>query len=318
MHSEQSRIKVFTGNANPELAQTICNELGISLGRCSVDRFSDGEISVSIPETVRGNDVYLIQSTCPPVNENLMEVLILIDAFKRASAGRINAVIPYYGYARQDRKAKARDPISAKLIANLLQAAGADRVVAMDLHASQLQGFFDIPVDHLKAINLLGEYYKAKEGLNKDNTIVLSPDIGGVKRARNLGAILDVPIAIIEKRRPKANVAEVMNVIGEIEGKHVIIVDDMIDTAGSLVKAAEVAKQFGSLDVYASCTHGILSGPAIERIKNSPILEVLITDTIPLPAEKQIDKIKVMSVAELLAESIRRIHGNRSISVLFD
>jgi len=283
-----------------------------------VGSFSDGEINVDIPETVRGVDVYVVQPTCTPVNDNLMELLILIDAFKRASAGRINAVVPYYGYARQDRKAKARDPITSKLVADLLTSAGADRVVTMELHASQIQGYFNIPLDHLKTIHIIAEHYKNYTDLDKENTIVLSPDIGGTKRARNLAALLDLPIAIIEKRRPKANVSEVMNVIGDVSGKHVIMIDDIIDTAGSITKAAQVAKDFGALDVYAACTHPVLSGPAIERIQESAICELLVTDTIPLPDEKKIDKIKVLTVAPLLAEAIRRIHGNKSISILFD
>ena len=292
--------------------------LGIPLGKCTVGSFSDGEINVDIPETVRGVDVYVVQPTCTPVNDNLMELLILIDAFKRASAGRINAVVPYYGYARQDRKAKARDPITSKLVADLLTSAGADRVVTMELHASQIQGYFNIPLDHLKTIHIIAEHYKNYTDLDKENTIVLSPDIGGTKRARNLAALLDLPIAIIEKRRPKANVSEVMNVIGDVSGKHVIMIDDIIDTAGSITKAAQVAKDFGALDVYAACTHPVLSGPAIERIQESAICELLVTDTIPLPDEKKIDKIKVLTVAPLLAEAIRRIHGNKSISILFD
>jgi len=318
MYSAESAIKVFTGNAHQSLAKGICDELGIPLGKCTVGSFSDGEINVDIPETVRGVDVYVVQPTCTPVNDNLMELLILIDAFKRASAGRINAVVPYYGYARQDRKAKARDPITSKLVADLLTSAGADRVVTMELHASQIQGYFNIPLDHLKTIHIIAEHYKNYNDLDKENTIVLSPDIGGTKRARNLAALLDLPIAIIEKRRPKANVSEVMNVIGDVSGKHVIMIDDIIDTAGSITKAAQVAKDFGALDVYAACTHPVLSGPAIERIQESAICELLVTDTIPLPDEKKIDKIKVLTVAPLLAEAIRRIHGNKSISILFD
>lgn len=318
MYSAESAIKIFTGNAHPVLARGICDELGVPLGKCTVGRFSDGEISVDIPETVRGVDVYVIQPTCSPVNDNLMELLILIDAFKRASAGRINAVVPYYGYARQDRKAKARDPITSKLVADLLTSAGAHRVVTMELHASQIQGYFNIPLDHLKTINLIADYYKDYPNLDRENTVVLSPDIGGTKRARNLAALLDLPIAIIEKRRPKANVSEVMNIIGDVEEKHVIIIDDIIDTAGSITKAAQVAKDFGAMDVYAACTHPVLSGPAIERIQNSAIAELLVTDTLPLPEHKKIDKVKVLTVAPLLAEAIRRIHGNKSISILFD
>lgn len=308
-------IKIFTGNANIELANRICEELGVEMGNAEVSTFSDGEIALTIGETVRGADVYVIQPTCTPVNKNLMELLIFIDALKRASAGRINAVIPYYGYARQDRKAKARDPITSKLVADLLTAAGADRVLTMDLHADQLQGYFNIPVDHMKAVPLLAEYFK---DMANDDYVIVSPDIGGVRRARNFASILDLPIAIIEKRRPKANESEVMNVIGEIEGKHVIIVDDIIDTAGSMTKAAKVLKDFGALDVYACCTHPVLSGPAIERIENSVIKKLVVTDTITLSDEKNIDKIEAVSVAPLFAQGIKKIYENKSISVLFD
>ncbi|WDV48275.1 ribose-phosphate pyrophosphokinase [Clostridiaceae bacterium M8S5] len=310
-------IKIFTGNANKELAEKICKEIGVDLGDSVVGTFSDGEISVDINETVRGGDVYVIQSTCPPVNENLMELLIMIDAFKRASAGRINAVIPYYGYARQDRKTKARDPITSKLVADILTTAGADRVVTIDLHAAQLQGYFDIPVDHLKAVPILAKYFKDNDLVDKD-TVIVSPDIGGVRRARNFASILDLPIAIIEKRRPKANVSEVMNVIGDIQDKNVIIVDDIIDTAGSMTKAAKVLKDFGAKKVYACCAHAVLSGPAIERIENSVIEKLVVTDTIPLTQEKQIKNIEVMSISPLFAEAIKRINNNDSVSKLFD
>lgn len=306
-------IKVLSGNANRELVTKICKELGVKMVTSEVNHFSDGEINVSISETVRGADVYIIQPTCTPVNDNLMEVLILIDACKRASAGRINAVIPYYGYARQDRKTKAREPITAKLVANLIQVAGADRVVSMDLHAGQIQGYFDIPVDHLSAVPILANYFK---GFIDKETVIVSPDLGGVTRARSFANILDLPIAIIEKRRPKANVSEVMNVIGDISGKNVILVDDIADTAGTIVKAASVLKDFGAKKVYGCATHGVLSGPAIERIMNSELEKFIITDTIPL--NKQIDKIEIVSVAPLLAESIRRINGNESVSTLFD
>ncbi|MTI46481.1 ribose-phosphate diphosphokinase [Sporosalibacterium faouarense] len=308
-------IKIFSGNSNQELAKKICKELGTGLGQSEAGRFSDGEISVFINETVRGADVFLIQPTCPPVNESLMELLIMIDALKRASAGRVNAVIPYYGYARQDRKAKARDPITAKLVANLITKAGADRVISMDLHAGQIQGYFDIPVDHLFGGPILANHFR--DIIDKE-TIVVSPDLGGVTRARNFASILDLPIAIIEKRRPKANVSEVMNVIGDIEGKNVIIVDDIADTAGTLTKAAKVLKDFGAKKVYAACTHALLSGPAIERIENSEIEKFIVTDTIPLSEEKKIDKIEVVSVAPLFAEAIRRIYENKSVSKLFD
>lgn len=308
-------IKILTGNSNKELAKSISKELEIPLGICKVSTFSDGEISVDIGETVRGKDIFIIQSTCTPVNDSLMEMLILIDAVKRASAGRINAVIPYYGYARQDRKAKAREPITAKLVADLLETAGADRVVTMDLHAAQIQGYFDVPVDHLSGINRLAEYFKS---IITEDTVVVSPDVGGVRRARTFANILDLPIAIIEKRRPSANVAEVMNVIGDIEGKHAILVDDIIDTGGTITKAASVLKDFGAKRVMGAATHGVLSGPAIERINNSEIEKFIITDTIPLGEEKMSDKIEVISVAKIFADAIKRIHENRSVSKLFE
>ena len=310
-----SGIKIITGNANRSLAKKIAKELDIDLAFCEVSHFSDGEINVNIGETVRGMDVYIIQSTCTPVNDNLMETLILIDAVKRASAGRINAVIPYYGYARQDRKTKAREPITAKLIADLLTTAGADRVVTMDLHAGQIQGYFNIPVDHLTAIPILANYFKGKVGCD---TVVVSPDLGGVTRVRNFANILDLPIAIIEKRRPKANVSEVMNVIGDIEGKNVILVDDIIDTAGTICKAASVLKKFGAKKVYGCATHGVLSGPAIDRICESELEEFIITDTIPLHENCKVDKIGIVSVASMFGEAIKRINGNQSVSILFD
>ncbi|MGM0396552.1 MAG: ribose-phosphate diphosphokinase [Bacillota bacterium] len=308
-------IKVFTGNANRELAKNICQELGIALGTCDVTHFSDGEINVNIAETVRGCDVYIIQPTNTPVNDNLMELLILIDAVKRASAGRINAVIPYYGYARQDRKTKAREPITAKLVANLLTTAGADRVIGMDLHAGQIQGYFDIPVDHLSAVPILAEFFK---DIVDEDTVIVSPDLGGVTRARAFANILDLPIAIIEKRRPKANVSEVMNVIGDIEGKNVVLVDDIIDTAGTIVKAASVLKSFGAKKIYGCATHGVLSGPALDRIHNSELEKFVITDTIPLAEMARIEKIEVVSVAPILAEAIRRINSNESVSIIFE
>ena len=308
-------IKVFTGNANRDFAEKVCKELGVPLGKCDVSQFSDGEINVNIGETVRGIDVFIIQPTCTPVNDNLMETLILIDAVKRASAGRINAVIPYYGYARQDRKAKAREPITAKLVANLFTMAGADRVISMDLHAAQIQGYFDIPVDHLSGIPILAEYFR---NLVDEETVVVSPDLGGVTRARSFANLLDLPIAIIEKRRPKANVSEVMNVIGDIEGKNVILIDDIIDTAGTITKAASVLKNFGAKKVYGCATHGVLSGPAMDRIKDSELEKFIISDTIPMSAENKIDKIEVVSVTGLFAEAIRRIHDNESVSKLFE
>lgn len=306
-------IKVLTGNANRELVRKICAEIGIEMAEAEVTHFSDGEINVSISETVRGCDVFIIQPTCTPVNDNLMETLILIDAVKRASAGRINAVIPYYGYARQDRKTKAREPITAKLVADLFTTAGADRVITLDLHAGQIQGYFNIPVDHLSAIPILANYFK---GFIDKDTVIVSPDLGGVTRARTFANILDLPIAIIEKRRPKANVSEVMNVIGDIEGKNVILVDDIIDTAGTICKAASVLKNFGAKKVYGCATHGVLSGPAIERIIESELESFVITDTIPLNVP--VDKIKVVSVAPLLAKAIKRVNSNESISIIFD
>ncbi|NLI66603.1 MAG: ribose-phosphate pyrophosphokinase [Tissierellia bacterium] len=308
-------IKILAGNSNPALAQKIANELNVPIAKCDVTHFSDGEINVNIMETVRGMDVFIIQPTCSPVNDNLMELLILIDAVKRASAGRINAVIPYYGYARQDRKTKAREPITAKLVADLLTIAGADRVITMDLHAGQIQGYFDIPVDHLTAIPLLANYYKDKIS---PETVVVSPDLGGVTRVRNFANVLDLPIAMIEKRRPKANVSEVMNVIGDIENKDVILVDDIIDTAGTICQAASALKKFGAKKIYACATHGVLSGPAVDRILNSELEEFLITDTIPLDESRRGDKIKVITVAELFGEGIRRINTNKSISIIFD
>ncbi|MDR2132253.1 MAG: ribose-phosphate pyrophosphokinase [Clostridiales Family XIII bacterium] len=310
-----SDFKVFAGNAHTELAEEIASIMGKPLGRASVTKFSDGEISVSLWETVRGVDAYIVQPTCGPVNDNLMELLIMIDAMKRASAGRINAVIPYYGYARQDRKAKARDPISARLVADLLSAAGADRVVTMDLHASQIQGYFDIPVDHLLGMPLLVKHFRSR---NLDDLVIVSPDHGSVTRARNMAHLLDAPIAIVDKRRPKANVSEVMNIIGDIQDKNAILVDDMIDTAGTITNAANALKEMGAKDVFACATHGILSGPSIERIRDSAIREMALLNTVPIPKEKMIDKISLISVAPLFAEAMARIFTNDSISRLFD
>ncbi|MEN1761171.1 ribose-phosphate pyrophosphokinase [Anoxynatronum sibiricum] len=315
MNTSGNEIKIFTGNANPELAAEIATELGVPLGRALVSTFSDGEIAVNINETVRGADVYVVQPTCPPVNEHWMELLIMIDAMKRASAGRITAVVPYYGYARQDRKAKARDPITAKLIADLVTVSGADRILTMDLHASQIQGFFNIPVDHLLGVPILVEYFQKKK---LKNPVIVSPDMGSVTRARNFAQYLEAPIAIIDKRRPKDNVAEVMNIIGDIKGYTAILVDDMIDTAGTITEASKALKKFGALDVYACCTHPVFSGPAIECIKNSDITELVAANTIPLPPEKQLDKIKTVTVAPVFAEAISRIYKNKSVSTLFD
>lgn len=316
MNTSGSEIKLFAGNSNMKLAKSIAKELGVKLGDCEVKKFSDGEISVNIKETVRGKDVYIIQSTSDPVDSNLMELLIMIDALKRASAGRINAVVPYYGYARQDRKAKSRDPITAKLVANLIEVSGADRLVSMDLHAAQIQGYFDIPVDHLLGGPILTKSYKERF-YGRNDVVVASPDLGSVTRARRFADELDLEIAIIDKRRPKANVCEVLNIIGDVKGKSVIIVDDMIDTAGTLVNGANALIEFGAKEVYACCTHPVLSGEAIKRIQKSKIKEVLVLDTIELPKGKKIKKIKVESVAPIFAQAILRIFQNKPISSLF-
>ncbi|MFV9511733.1 ribose-phosphate diphosphokinase [Tepidibacillus sp. LV47] len=312
---EDKTLKVFTGNANPVLAQEIVNHIGIPMGDAEILRFSDGEIRVKLNESVRGADVFVIQPTSAPVNENLMELLIMVDALKRASAKSINVVIPYYGYARQDRKARARDPITAKLVANLIETAGAHRMISMDLHATQIQGFFDIPVDHLLGVPILADYFLKK---NLKDVVVVSPDHGGVVRARKLAERLEAPIAIIDKRRPDANVVEVMNIVGNVEGKVAVLIDDIIDTAGTITLAANALKEAGAKEVYATCTHPVLSGPAIERILNSQIKELVVTNTIQLGKEKQIDKIKVLSVAPLIGEAIIRIHEKLSVSKLFD
>lgn len=309
-------IKIFAGNSNRELAEAIADKIGLPLGIATVGRFSDGEIEVNIGEVVRGSDVFLIQSTCHPVNENLVELLIMIDALKRASAGRITAVMPYFGYARQDRKAKARDPISAKLVANLITTAGADRVLTMDFHTPQLQGFFDIPVDHLLGVPILARYFGEKFDSYED-MVAVSPDVGSVSRARKFAERLNIPIAIIDKRRPKANESEIMNIIGDVANKKVVLIDDLIDTGGTLVNAAEALLEMGAKEVYACCTHAVLSGPAIERIDRSPIKELVTLDTIPLTKEKRIDKVTSISVAEIFAEAIERIYGDISISTLF-
>lgn len=309
------RIRVFTGNANKELAQKICDKLGISLGKANVTTFSDGETRVEIDENVRGMDVFIIQSTCPPVNSTLMELLIMIDAMKRASVDRITAVVPYYGYARQDRKVASRAPISAKLVADLITAAGANRVLAMDLHAGQIQGFFNIPVDNLFAKPVLLDYMKKNY---KDNTVIVSPDAGGVERARSFGKRLGASLAIIDKRREGPNEAEAMNIIGDVKGKRVIILDDMIDTAGTVVQAASAMKKAGALEVSVCCTHPVLSGPAIDRIEKSEIKEVIVTDTIPLSDKaNNCKKIKVLTVSGILSEAVRRIYYNDSVSSLF-
>lgn len=310
-----NRLEIFTGNANPGLAREIVENLGITLGDAVVNTFSDGEIQVKINESVRGADVFVVQPFSSPVNDNIMELLIMIDALKRASAWRITAVIPYYGYARQDRKVRPRDPITAKLVADIISAAGAHRVLTMDLHAGQIQGYFNFPVDHLMAVPILADYFKKKE---LGEVAVVSPDLGGVTRARELANRLGASIAIIDKRRPEPNVAEVMNIIGRVEGKTVIMTDDMIDTAGTITLGTEALLDRGAKAVYACCTHPVLSGPAIERLDQSPIEEVVVTNTICLPEEKKIGKIKVLSVAPLFAAAISRIHENMSVSTLFD
>ncbi|MBR3987839.1 MAG: ribose-phosphate pyrophosphokinase [Clostridia bacterium] len=310
-------IKIFSGNSNPSVAQGVAGCLGLPLGKSSCTKFSDGEISVSLHESVRGSECFVIQSTCTPVNDNLMEMLIMIDALKRASAASITAVMPYFGYARQDRKAKARDPISAKLCADLITAAGADRVLTMDLHANQIQGFFDIPVDHLFGAPMLANHMKKKIGKEPEGFVVVSPDLGSVTRSRNFAAKIGCPLAIIDKRRPKANVSEVMNIIGDIEGKKVILVDDMIDTAGTLCNAAQAVIDNGALEVYACATHAVLSGPATERIKNSVIKELILLDTVPVPEENMLDKYTVLPVAPVFAEAIERIYADKPVSPLF-
>ncbi|MBQ7007288.1 MAG: ribose-phosphate pyrophosphokinase, partial [Oscillospiraceae bacterium] len=304
-------IKIFAANSSKELAQKIADQMGMPLCKCEVSTFSDGEIAVSIQETVRGSDVFVVQSTNAPVNNNLMELLIMIDALKRASAGRITAVMPYYGYARQDRKSKSRDPITAKLVADLITTAGADRVLTMDLHAAQIQGFFNIPLDHLVGMPILAREF-VKKGI--EDLVVVSPDLGSVTRARNFANFLDAPIAIIDKRRPKANVSEVMNIIGDIKDKNVVIIDDIIDTAGTLCNAANALKERGAKSVRACATHGVLSGPAIQRIKDSAIEELILLDTIQLPEEKHLDKIDVVTVAEVFAEAIKRIYNDQCLS----
>ena len=310
-----SPIKIFSGNSNPGLAEKICSYVGVPVGRAQVKTFSDGEIAVEINESVRGLDTFVVQSTGPPVNNNLMELLIMIDALRRASAERINAIIPYYGYARQDRKVAPRQPISAKLVANLIVVAGASRVLTIDLHAGQIQGFFDIPVDNLYASPIILDYLRDKF---KDDLVLISPDAGGVERTRAFAKRLDASLAIIDKRRESANVAQVMNIVGEVKGKISIILDDMVDTAGTLTQAANALREEGAQKVVACCTHPVLSGKAIEKINQSELEELVVTDTIPLRDEaKACKKIEVLSVAQLLGEAIKRIHSNDSVSSLF-
>ena len=316
-HYFDPRLKIFALNSNRPLAEKIAEEVGVELGKSSVTQFSDGEIQVNIEESIRGCHVYVVQSTSSPVNDNLMELLIMIDALKRASAKTINVVMPYYGYARQDRKARAREPITAKLVANMIEKAGATRLLTLDLHASQIQGFFDIPVDHLMGAPLIADYFLEK-GICGDDVVVVSPDHGGVTRARKLAEFLQAPIAIIDKRRPKANVAEVMNIIGKVDGKTCVIIDDMIDTAGTITLAANALKEAGAKQVYASCTHPVLSGPAMQRIQDSAIEHLVVTDSIYLSDERKIDKIDEISVGELMGDAIKRIHENKPVSPLFE
>ena len=320
MIAHGKEIAVFTGNSNPALANSICSELKRSVGSSSVSQFADGECSISVYEPVRGKDVFIVQSTCKPVNDNLMELLIMIDAMRRASAGRITAVIPYFGYARQDRKAKSRDPISAKLVANLITAAGADRVLTMDLHAAQIQGFFDIPVDNLQGGHLFVKHYVGKFGKSNEDVMVVSPDVGSTARARAFAMKLGTNMAIVDKRRERANQSEVMNIIGDVSGKTCILLDDIVDTAGSLCGAAKAIKEIGGAkEVYACATHGVLSGPALDRISDSCIKELLLLDTIPYPSDKPAcPKTRYLTAANVFAEAIRRIYEEVSISNLFD
>jgi len=311
-----NRISIFTGNAHPKLAKDIAKYLGGKVSPALVSRFSDGEVRVKIEENVRGKDVFAVQPTSPPVNENLMELLIMIDALKRASARRITAVIPYFGYARQDRKDQPRVPITAKLVANLLTVAGADRVLTLDLHAGQIQGFFDIPLDHLYAINVFVEYFSKKK--LKNNLVIVSPDVGGIKMARAYAKRLSAGLAIVDKRRNSPDSTSAIHILGEVEGKNCVLVDDIIATGSSLIEAAKALKRARSKDIYAAVTHGVLSKDAVKRVENSDIKQLVITDSIPLPPEKKSSKIKVVSVAPLLGEAIKRIHEERSISILFE
>lgn len=311
-------IKIFAGNSVPGLARGIAERLGVSLGKAEVNRFSDGETSVTIGETVRGCDVYVVQSTMSPANDHLMELLIMMDAFKRASAGRINAVIPYYGYARQDRKVKSRDPITAKLVADLLTVAGADRVITMDLHSEQIQGYFDIPLDNLLGAPILYDYLEKKGFTAKDGDIVMvAPDIGSVTRTRRVAGQIGAPIAIIDKRRPRPNVSEIMNIIGDVRDKRCIMLDDMIDTAGTVANAAKALKEHGAKEIYAAATHAVLSGEACQRLADAPLNEVILIDTIPIPKEKQLDKFVVLSCVDLFSEAIHRIYTDEPLSSLF-
>lgn len=310
-----SKLKIFALNSNNPLAERIAEEVGVELGKTSVDRFSDGEIRINIEQSIRGSHVYVIQSTSAPVNDNIMELLIMVDALRRASAETINVVIPYYGYARQDRKARSREPITAKLVANMLERAGVNRVIALDLHAAQIQGFFDVPVDHMIGAPLLADYFISNH--LDQGAVVVSPDHGGVSRARALAEFLKTPLAIIDKRRPRANVAEVMNIIGDVKNKRCIMIDDMIDTAGTITLGAKALIDAGAIEVYASCTHPVLSGSAIKLIQNSVLKEVVVMDSIQLPKEKKISKIRQISVGPLLGDAIKRINENKPLSPLF-
>jgi len=314
---QNGKLVVFAGNSNVSLAKKICKYLGLKLGKAFAGQFSEGEVHVAIEQNVRGQDVFLVQSTCPPANDNLMELLIMIDALKRASARRITAVLPYYGYARQDRKDRPRVPITAKLVANLLTRAGADRVLTLDLHAGQIQGFFDIPLDHLFAVHVFVEYFK-KKNLKPKDIVVVSPDVGGIKTARAYAKRFKADLAVVDKRRINDKQTEVMNIMGEVAGKTAILVDDIVATAGSVVEAAQALKKAGSKDVYAAITHPVLSGPAIERIKKSCLKELVVTDSIPVGPGKKTAKLKVLSVSALLGEAIKRIHDEESVSCLFD
>lgn len=309
------KLKIFTGNANPALAREICDYLGLPLGEAFVGRFNNGEVQIMIDESVRGKDVFIIQPTSYPVNDNLMELMVMADALKRASARHITAVVPYYGYARQDRKTRGREPITAKLVANLMQTSGITRLVTIDLHAGQIQGFFDVPVDHLYGASILAKYINEK---NLEDVIVVSPDLGGVTRARDLADRIGAPIAIIEKKRPEPGVAKVMNLIGDVAGKNCIIIDDIVDTAGSLVEGAKALEEFGAKSVTAAVTHAVLTDPASERIANSNIKELIVTNTIPLPENCNLPNITQLSVAPLLGEAIMRIFHEVSVSNLFD
>ena len=315
-HYKDPKLKIFSLSSNRPLAEKIAEAVGLELGKISISRFSDGEVKVNVEESIRGAHVYIVQSTSDPVNDNLMELLCMIDALRRASAKTINVVMPYYGYARQERKAQSREPITAKLVANMITIAGADRVLTLDLHAPQIQGFFDIPVDHLIGVPLLADYFLEK-GLFGEDVVVVSPDHGGVVRARKLADFLKSPIAIIDKRRPRPNVSEVMNIIGDVVGKKCIIIDDMIDTAGTITLAAAALLDKGADSVYACCTHAVLSGPAVERLDESEIKEVIVTDSIQQPEGRHLDKLQTISVGTLVGEAIKRIHENRSVSPLF-